>query len=84
MVAARIRALLTIDARALLTRCPAPVLCLAGTDDGIVPPHNVQEIVSVRPSAAVRVIDGQHFAIYTNPSGAAKAIAEFIARADRA
>ena len=44
MVAARIRALLQVDARELLKDCPAPVLCLAGRDDGIVPHSNVKEI----------------------------------------
>lgn len=83
MVAARVRALLQVDARELLKACPVPVLCLAGLDDGIVPHDNVEEIVCVRPSAQVRMIEGQHFAIYTNPSAAAGAIMEFINRGNR-
>ena len=79
MVAARIRALLQVDARELLKNCPAPVLCLAGSDDGIVPRHNVEEMVCVRPSAQVHMIEGQHFAIYTNPNAAAGAIETFMA-----
>lgn len=78
MVAARIRALLNVDARSLLRDCPHPVLCLAGRDDGIVPRRNVEEILSVRPSAQVRIIEGRHFAPYTNPAAAAEAIATFI------
>ena len=78
MVAARIRALLQVDARELLKDCPAPVLCLAGRDDGIVPHSNVKEIACVRPSAQVRMIDGQHFALYTNPTAAVAAITEFM------
>jgi pimeloyl-[acyl-carrier protein] methyl ester esterase len=78
MVAARIRALLDVDARALLRDCPHPVLCLAGRDDGIVPRRNVEEITRVRPSTQVRIIQGRHFAPYTNPAGAAEAIAEFM------
>lgn len=78
MVAARIRALLDVDARELLRRCPQPVLCLAGSDDRIVPRRNVEEIVRVRPSVHVRMIKGQHFAIYTNPIATAAAITEFM------
>ena len=78
MVAARIRALLQVDAGELLKGCPVPVLCLAGSDDGIVPHDNVEEMVCVRPSAQVRMIEGQHFAIYTNSNAAAAAIMEFM------
>jgi pimeloyl-ACP methyl ester carboxylesterase len=77
-VAARIRVLLHVDARAVLRNCPCPVLCVAGTSDRIVPARNVEEIVSVRPSTFVQEIDGGHFAIYTNPRAAAAAIAWFL------
>ena len=78
VVAARIRALLDVDARELLRAYPHPVLCLAGRHDGIVPWRNVEEIVAVRPSVQVRTIDGRHFAMYTNPTAAVAAITEFI------
>ena len=78
IVAARIRALLNIDARQLLKDCPVPVLCIAGKSDGVVPRANVQEIVRVRPSARVHLIQGSHFALYTNPTAAAKGISEFL------
>lgn len=83
MVAERVRALLQVDARQLLKTCPVPVLCLAGLDDGIVPHDNVEEMVCVRPSAQVRMIEGQHFAIYTNPTAAAAAIEAFIEKESR-
>jgi pimeloyl-ACP methyl ester carboxylesterase len=78
MIAARIRILLNVDARALLRDCPRRVLCIAGSHDGIVPHHNVEEIVHLQPSAAVRLIAGHHFAIYTNPNAAAAAITEYM------
>jgi pimeloyl-[acyl-carrier protein] methyl ester esterase len=78
MVAERVRALLQVDAQQLLKTCPAPVLCLAGLDDGIVPYDNVEEMMCVRPSAQVRMIEGRHFAIYTNPDAAVAAITEFM------
>jgi pimeloyl-ACP methyl ester carboxylesterase len=78
IVAARIRALLNVDARELLKDCPVPVLCLAGNGDGVVPERNVEEIVRVRPSVSVQIIQGGHFALYTNATGAASAITEFM------
>lgn len=78
MIAARIRTLLNVDARDLVRDCPRRVLCIAGNHDGIVPHHNVEEIVHLQPSAVVRLIAGHHFAIYTNPNAAADAIAEYM------
>lgn len=78
MIAARIRTVLNVDARERLRACSHPVLCLAGADDGVVPRHNVEEIAGLQPSAAVRLVEGDHFAIYTNPRAAAEAIIEFI------
>jgi len=78
IVAARIRSLLNVDARELLKRCQAPVLCIAGSNDGVVPWRNVEEIVRVRPSVSVRRIKGRHFAIYTNPTATMEAITAFI------
>jgi pimeloyl-ACP methyl ester carboxylesterase len=79
-VAARIRALLRVDARALLMDCPAPVLCIAGSKDGVVPRRNVEQIISVGQSVSVRLIDGSHFALYTNPTASAAAISAFMHR----
>ena len=78
LVAARIRALLQVDVRELLKNSSAPVLCLVGSDDGVVPYDNVQQMVRARPSTQVRMIEGHHFAIYTNPNAAAGAIEAFI------
>ncbi|ALA61113.1 alpha/beta fold hydrolase [Nitrospira moscoviensis] len=79
MVAARIRTLLEVDARDLLRRCPQPVLCLAGTNDGVVPGRNVDEMKRVRPSVEVRMIEGCHFALYKNAGPAGAIIRRFVA-----
>jgi pimeloyl-[acyl-carrier protein] methyl ester esterase len=78
VVARRVRAILSLDAREHLRRCPHPVLYIAGSHDEVVPRRNVEEIVCVRPSVHVRTIEGRHFAMYTNPKGAADVITEFI------
>src|SRR5262245_26801093 len=78
VVAKRVRAIIKVDAREELRTCPHPVLYIAGSQDGIVPWRNVEEMMKVRPSVRVRTIAGRHFAIYTNPYGAATAITDFI------
>jgi pimeloyl-ACP methyl ester carboxylesterase len=78
VLASRLRAILGVDAREPLRACPQPVLYIASSDDGIVPPRNLHEIRRVRPSVEVAVIDGPHQAMYTNPHAAAAAIGRFI------
>ena len=51
---------------------------IAGSNDGVVPWRNVEEIVRVRPSVSVRRIKGRHFAIYTNPTATTEAITAFM------
>jgi len=80
VVAARVRALLTVDASESLRRCHPPVLYLASSHDEVVPPRNVAEIVRIRPSVQVHTIAGRHLALYTNPEAAAYAILEFLAQ----
>lgn len=80
VVAARVRAILTVDAREPLRRCCAPVLYLASSHDEVVPRCNVEEIVSLRPSVQVHTIAGRHLAMYTNPEATASALLEFIAQ----
>lgn len=79
VVAARVRALLTVDAREPLRRCRQPVLYLASSHDEVIPRRTVAEIVQVRPSVQVRTIEGRHLAMYTNPAAVAHVILEFIA-----
>lgn len=82
VVAARVRAILTVDAREPLRRCRPPVLYLASSHDEVVPHRNVEEVVRVRPSVQVRTIQGRHLAMYTNPAAAVSVILEFVAQGD--
>jgi pimeloyl-ACP methyl ester carboxylesterase len=84
VVADRVRAIFAVDAREHLRRCRHPVLYLASSHDEVVPSHNVEEIVHIRPSVQVRTIKGRHLAMYTNPVSAAHAILEFIAQGESA
>lgn len=81
VIAARLRAVVSVDATDALRRCPQPVLYLASARDGIVPNRNAGEIVALRPAVQVAVIPGAHQAMYSHPLHAADAIATFVAAA---
>ena len=78
IVAARARAVLTLDARDYLRKCSRPVLYVAGSRDRVVPSWNAEEVVRELPSTKVVTIDGPHLALYTNPRAAAHAITRFM------
>jgi len=77
-VAARLRAIAQVDVSGLLAGCRQPVVYLASSADGIVPRHNADEVLRLRPSAKMVVIEGPHLSLFTNPQAAARAIADFI------
>jgi pimeloyl-ACP methyl ester carboxylesterase len=76
-LAARSRAVLRVDATAELRSCPVPLCYLASSDDRVVPPHNLERILRVRPSVRVETITGPHVALATNPEAAWRAIEGF-------
>lgn len=73
-LARRIRALLSVDARTILSRCDRPIVYLASSRDGVVPRWNADEIALHAPSTRIVVIDGSHMGLYTNPVIAASTI----------
>ena len=80
-LAKRALAILGVDARALLRRCPSPLLYVAGTRDTVVPRHNVEEIVREFPATRVVDLEGEHLALYSNPEAAARLITSWIEEA---
>jgi pimeloyl-ACP methyl ester carboxylesterase len=83
VIAARLRAIASVDARELLQACRQPLLCIASSRDAIVPRRNAEELLRLRPTARFVAIDGPHLALFTNPHAAAAAIAEFIGESAR-
>lgn len=79
-LAARSRALLSIDVRSELRRCPVPVMYLAGSADIVVPRWNARAVQAELPSTRVVEIPGPHLALRTHPLQAAAAVTEFITR----
>lgn len=77
-LAARVRAILAVDARADLAACRAPLLYIANSGDRVVPAHNADEIVAGARHAERATIAGHHFAMFTNSDAAAGAVVRFL------
>ena len=78
VMAARVRATLTVDVRRELQECPVPILYLDASRDFVVPRWNARGVKRLRPNVEVRTITGPHLALATNPSEASQAITAFV------
>ncbi len=78
-LAARARAIRTVDASTQLQQVRQPLLYLAGADDRVVRPHNLATIRRLRPDTQVATLPGGHFALYSAAPAAAVQLAEFAA-----
>ena len=67
VLAARMRSLFQVDASVWLRECPVPILYCRGERDLVVPAHNLEEIVRIRPSVSVRYFDTGHFMLQERP-----------------
>ena len=79
VVAARIRALLAVNAEEDLRRCEVPLLYLQAAADHLIRAHNLDRIRRIRPDVQVARIDTMHFLLQLEPRQAAAAIAGFLA-----
>ena len=75
---ARLRAVLSIDVSAELSRVAVPVLYLHATEDRVVPDAALRHIRRIRPEARVVSIPAPHFLLQTRPGEAARAVLGFI------
>jgi len=80
VLAARIESVLTVNVREELKNLQAPVLYIAGSRDWLVGRKSIDVIWLCRPDVEIKVIDGVHMILQTNPSEAAEAIKEFCGR----
>lgn len=64
--AARSRAVLGVDVRAIAAKCPVPVLYLAASHDIVVSQWNAKAVKTAVPRAEVVTIRGPHLALRTN------------------
>jgi len=77
-LAARIRTVMHEDARAHLRSLDVPLLCLAAGADTVVPAHNLDDIVALKPDAEIATLPGSHMALFHQAGRAAQHIVRFI------
>ena len=84
VMAARVRDVLSVDARELLRRCEAPLLYVGGGRDALVPPRVLRELRRIRPDLEHVTVDAPHLVLQLAPEAAARAIEAFLWRAIQA
>jgi pimeloyl-ACP methyl ester carboxylesterase len=77
VMAARARAILSVDARHDLERCPVPVLYLRGRRDRVVGRHCLELARSIRPDLRVAVLEAPHLLLQTSPREAVRELLDF-------
>ena len=77
VISARVQAVLEVNVREELKVLQAPVLYIAGARDWLVGKKCIDVIWLCRPDVEIRVIDGVHMILQTNPHDSAKAIIDF-------
>ena len=80
VLAARIKAVLEVSVREELKNCQVPVLYIAGSRDWLVGKNCLDAVWLCRPDVEIKVLDGVHMILQTNPTEAAEVILEFCNR----
>ena len=83
VLAARVRATLTVDARAWLAACPVPVLGVAARRDWLVSRRSAGQMRAGRPDVAQATVDAAHRVLFTEPAAAWGVIQNFAGRLPR-
>lgn len=79
VLAARSRAVLSVDVRSELERCRARLMYLAHLSDTVVPRRCADEVSQLAPSTHVVEVEGSHLGLFTHPAPSAACLAEFLA-----
>lgn len=74
VLAARLRAVLEVDASEALRNCPVPILYIAGSHDRLVGSRGLAAIRRGRPDVESVEIQGPHFLLQARPEAAARVI----------
>ncbi len=83
VLAHRLGAVRHLDAADLLSRCPAPVLFLAGARDRVVSIRAARRLTRVRPELELQEMDAPHLVLQRRPRESASAILQFVERHTR-
>jgi pimeloyl-[acyl-carrier protein] methyl ester esterase len=78
VLAKRLRAILTCDARSDLRRVAVPVLYLQARHDRLVSSRCFDEIRRIQPGIRLAVIDGPHLLLQREPEETGKIVAEYV------
>lgn len=78
ILAARLRACLTVDARTELQAVPVPILNIIASRDSILPGAGERRLSELRPDARLTIIPGGHAVLECTPQLTADAIADFV------
>jgi len=84
VMAARVRQVLTCDARVELEACTTSILYLGAEHDRLVPAHNADSIRTKNKRVQVRTIPGPHLALAMHAQEAASVLEEFAQECSRA
>lgn len=80
VLAARLRAVVSVDAAGELARCGAPLLYVRGTEDRLVTEASVRAVLAAaRGTAEVARLPGPHLLLQTAPQAAWRAISGWLA-----
>ncbi|UCF87887.1 MAG: alpha/beta hydrolase [bacterium] len=80
VVSARVQAVLGVNVREELKSIQAPVLYLAGARDWLIGRKCIDTVWLCRPDVEIKVIEGVHMILQTNPDDSARAITDFCSR----
>lgn len=75
---ARLRAVLSCDARQALSQVAVPMLYILATNDRVVPKFCLEEIRRIKPDIRAAEIEGPHLILQREPEQCADAVANFI------
>jgi pimeloyl-[acyl-carrier protein] methyl ester esterase len=78
VMAARARAVLSVDVSAEFRTSGVPILYLAATEDRLICRRNLDHVRSLRPDTAQVFVQGPHMVLQANPKAAASVILSFV------
>ena len=80
VISARVQAVLGVNVREDLKSCQVPVLYIAGSRDWLIGKKCIDAIWLCRPDVEIKVLNGCHMILQSNPREAAEVIVEFCGR----
>lgn len=78
VLASRLRAVLSVDARSHLDQWKSRLMYLSSTQDEVVSRESLNEVLAIAPQTQLAEIEGKHFALFTNPHQSAAYIKKFL------